>query len=67
MDKPTPNQIYCMWVHFQWATAWPSEDYYKGCKVGFEGAIDWMIEEGYLQLTDKGKNYKPHYKETVKQ
>lgn len=59
-SKPTEEQIFCWWIHFQWALA-STDEYFEGLEDGFTGSIKWMLDNGYIQLTEKGKDYKPHY------
>lgn len=58
---PTDEQVYCWWIHYQWGLG-ASQEYFEGLEDGFTGGIQWMIDEGYLQLTEEGKKYKPEYK-----
>lgn len=59
--KPTEEQIYCWWIHYQWGMASPPE-YEEGLEDGFRAGILWMIDKGYIKLTEEGEKYIPHYK-----
>jgi hypothetical protein len=58
---PTHEQIHCWFIHYQWGLG-ASQEYMSALQDGFTGSIQWMIEEGYIQLTEEGKKYVPHYK-----
>ena len=52
------EKCYNWYVFFQWGIAAP-DHYFDGLQYGFEGGIPWLIEQGYIKLTEKGEKFKP--------
>ncbi len=63
-ELPTEEQIHSWWTDYQWGMAAPDE-YCEGAEEGFCSGVKYLIKEGYVQLTDKGKIYTPISGETV--
>jgi hypothetical protein len=49
------EQIYALWVDYQWGLAAP-EEYFQGLEHGFTGGIEWLLKKGYIEITEKGLN-----------
>lgn len=58
---PTDEQVYSWWVDHQWAMAAP-DLYIDGHQDGFINGLKWLIKNGYVQLTEEGKQYIPEHK-----
>lgn len=62
LARPTEAQVYCWWTHFQWGLGAPDQ-YFAGLEDGFRLGIKYLMDNGYVQLTEKGRNYVPHYRD----